>query len=211
MLAPPGASASASAAASFDEADDGSQASPARVRYDPRARGVSGPGRAPQAPRSDAGACESRTGQPAFGTSPGRTGKARPAVPLAVPRPGRRADLVPLEAYLVRADELLARIETGLAAGGDRAWLAVMVDELADDLASVGAPDDLRDAFRRLADALHGSGDPQAALAAARQDLVQCAPTTARPGVLDPAIAWPPPPRPARPGTEPESRRRWWR
>jgi Ca-activated chloride channel family protein len=207
MLAHPGASASASATASFDEADG----SRANIRRAAKARGMSGPGCAPQAPGSDAEASESGTGQPAPGTRHGRTDAARPAVPSAVPPPGRRADLVPLEAYVVRANELLARIETGLAAGGEGAWLAVLVDELADDLASVGAPDDLRDAFRRLADALRGSGDPQAAVAAARQVLIRCMPTTVRPGVPDPAIAWPPPSRPARPGTEPESRRRWWR
>jgi Ca-activated chloride channel family protein len=181
MLPRTGASASASAAASLDQADDGSQASRVRIRRAPKARGMSGPGYAPQAPRA------------------------------AVPPRGRRADLVPLEAYLVRADELLARVETGLAAGGDRARLAVMADELADDLASAGAPGDLRDAFRRLADALRGSGDAQAAVAAARQELIRCAPATVWPGVPDPSIAWPPPSRPARPGTEPESRRRWWR
>jgi Ca-activated chloride channel homolog len=168
LLLRAGAPAPASiAGASFDEADDGSQASRAsraRMRRVPKARRTSGPGLASQAPR-----------------------------------PGRDADLVPLEAYLVRADELLARIETGLAAGSDRAGLAVMVDELADDLASVGAPDDLRDALRRLAGALRGSGDPRAALAAARRDL-------ARPPAPSPAL-----PRPAQPAAEPESRRRWWR
>jgi len=88
-----------------------------------------------------------------------------------------------------------------------------MVDELAGDLASVGAPDDLRDALRRLADALRGSGDPQAALAAARQDLARWTPTTVPPEVPGPAIPWSPPPlpRPARPPPGPESRRRWWR
>ena len=131
--------------------------------------------------------------------APKARGASGPDLASQAPRPGRHADLVPLEAYLVRADELLARIETGLAAGGDRARLAVMVDELADDLASVGAPDDLRDALRRLADALRGSGDPRAALAAARRDL-------ARPPA--PSLALP---RPAQPAAEPESRRRWWR
>jgi hypothetical protein len=211
LLAQPAAPAPTSAAAGAGEADDGSQAGRPRIRRAPKARRISGPLRVPQAPRRDTGARESGTGQPAPGTRPDRAGGARPAVPPAVPRPGRRADLVPLEAYLVRAEELFTRIETGLAAGGDRAWLAVMVDELADDLASVGAPDDLHDGLRRLADALRGSGDPHAALAAARQDLAECAPTTVRPAVPDPAIPWPPPPRAARAGTEPDSRRRWWR
>jgi hypothetical protein len=47
-------------------------------------------------------------------------------------------------------------------------------------------------------------------VAAARQDLVQYAPTTVGPWVPDPAIAWPPT-RPVRPDTGPDSRRRWWR
>lgn len=168
VLARPGAPAPAGAAASVGEAGDGSQASPARIRRAPKARGLPGLARAPQ---------------------------------------------VPLEAYLVRADELFARIETGLAAGGDRARLAVMVDELADDLGLVGAPDDVRDALGRLADALRGSGDPHAALAAARQHLARWTPMTVPPEVPDPAVLWPPPPlpRPARPAPGPESRRRWWR
>jgi hypothetical protein len=106
------------------------------------------------------------------------------------------AELAPFEAYLSRARELFARIEADLEAdpGAEegRGRLAAMVDDLVDDLATVGAPGHLGEALRRLASALRGSGDPRAALAAALQAFVDCAPTTPSPPL-------------------PESRRRWWR
>jgi Ca-activated chloride channel homolog len=101
---------------------------------------------------------------------------------------------LPLDAYLVRAGELFARIEADLGAGRDLSTLAADVDELADDLASVGSPGDLSDALRRLAQALRGFGDPRPALAHARELFVQSGPHTAR-----------------SPAAGPESRRRWWR
>jgi Ca-activated chloride channel homolog len=121
---------------------------------------------------------------------------AQPAAPMAaqagIDDAGESGELVPFEAYVIRAGELFARIEAGLEAEADRGRLAAMVDDLADDLATVGSPDHLGEALRRLARALRGSGDPRAALAAARQAFVDCAPTT-----LSPPL--------------PESRRRWWR
>jgi Ca-activated chloride channel family protein len=145
----------------------------------------------------------------------GTTG-ASPAVAAGAPaRPGPYAGLVPLEAYLVRAGELFARIETDLSEGRDPHRLAAMVDELADDLASVGAPDYLRDALRRLAGALRGSGDPWVALTAARRVVTRGAPTAAQPPEPDP-VQYPVNPvpllpRPAPPAAEPEARRHWWR
>ena len=104
------------------------------------------------------------------------------------------AELVPFEAYRIRAREMFARIEASLEADlcpeEGRGRLAAMVDDLADDLATVGSPDYLGEALRRLASALRGSGDPRAALVAARQAFVDGAP--------------PSPPLP-------ESRGRWWR
>ena len=90
-----------------------------------------------------------------------------------------------------------------------------MVDELTDDLASVGAPDYLRDALRRLAGALRGSGDPWVALTAARRVVTRGAPTAAQPPEPDPVQypvnPMPLLPRPAPPAAEPEARRHWWR
>jgi hypothetical protein len=145
----------------------------------------------------------------------GTTG-ASPAVAAGAPaRPDPYAGLVPLEAYLVRAGELFARIETDLSEGRDPHRLAAMVDELADDLASVGAPDYLRDALRRLAGALRGSGDPWVALTAARRAVTRGAPTAAQPPEPDPVQypvnPMPLLPRPAPPAAEPEARRHWWR
>jgi Ca-activated chloride channel family protein len=153
-----------------------------------------------------------RLGGPAAG--------ARPAViPGAPPGPGPYPGPVPLEAYLVRAGELFARIDADLGERRDRGRLGAMVDELADDLASVGAPDYLRDALRRLAGALRGSGDLWVALTAARRVFTQGAPTPAHPGepgpveypVTGPPLLPPPLPRPAPLAAEPEARRRWWR
>ena len=119
------------------------------------------------------------------------------------------AEPAPLEAYRIRARELFARIEASLEAGlgaeEGRGRLAAMVDDLADDLATVGSPDYLGEALRRLARALRGSGDPRAALAAALQAFVDYAPTDVRapvPGPGQPLAPYPP---------LPESRRRWWR
>jgi hypothetical protein len=153
-----------------------------------------------------------RLGGPAAG--------ARPAViPGAPPGPGPYPGPVPLEAYLVRAGELFARIDADLGERRDRGRLGAMVDELADDLASVGAPDYLRDALRRLAGALRGSGDLWVALTAARRVFTQGAPTPAHPGEPGPVeypvtgtpLLPPPLPRPAPLAAEPEARRRWWR
>jgi Ca-activated chloride channel family protein len=149
----------------------------------------------------------------------GTTGASPAAAAGAPSRPGPYAGLVPLEAYLVRAGELFARIETDLSEGRDPHRLAAMVDELADDLASVGAADYLRDALQRLAGALRGSGDPGVALAAARRAFTRGAPTSAQPRMPDPAQPSatpvprpsPPLPRPAPPSAGPGARRRWWR
>lgn len=95
-----------------------------------------------------------------------------------------------LAAYAARAEELFARIERCLAENADRTALYVMIDELADDLTSVGAPNPLVRALRELAEALRHSADPRPALAAARK------------AFADAAV----PPPPGRSG-----RREWWR
>jgi Ca-activated chloride channel homolog len=131
------------------------------------------------------------------------TGSARSraaGTPLAasaeIGAPPESEALVPLGAYRERARKLFARIEADLGAGRDPGGLAALLDELADDLASVDSVESLPDALRRLAEALRGRGDPRAALAEAREAFAE---TAAQPL-----------PRPA-PAAEPESRRRWWR
>jgi Ca-activated chloride channel family protein len=119
-------------------------------------------------------------------------------------------ELVAFGDYCERAGRLFALVEPDAGAGGDPYALADLLDELADDLASVDSPDNLLDVLRRLAEALRGRGDLRAALAAALQ--VFAAPigwsVTARPVIAEPL---PRPARPAQPVVEPESRRRWWR
>jgi Ca-activated chloride channel homolog len=99
---------------------------------------------------------------------------------------------VPVAAYLARAEELFDRIQQDLDQGRDRDGAAAAADELAGDLDSVGSPGELIEALRRLAAALRGSGDPRAALAAARRAFTGEERTTA-----------------ADPGRAP--RRAWWR
>jgi Ca-activated chloride channel homolog len=136
------------------------------------------------------------------GTRSSRTDDAGQAPAVGASRPSRPAGLAGFDAYLLRAEELLARLEAALGAAGERGPLAAMLDELADDLASVGAPSYLRDALSRLASAVRGSGDPWAALEAARRAFTRGASASARPPAPDPAQP---------PNSAPESRRRWWR
>jgi Ca-activated chloride channel family protein len=95
-----------------------------------------------------------------------------------------------LAAYGARAEQLFTRIEHYLDQNADRTALAALVDELADDLASVGSRDPLVKALRDLAEALRHSPNPRPELA------------TARKAFADAAV--PSPPGPAR-------RHAWWR
>jgi Ca-activated chloride channel homolog len=97
-----------------------------------------------------------------------------------------------LAAYAVRADELFARIEALLAGDADRDEIAAAADQLTEDLLSVGSPEPLTTALRRLAEALRRPGDPQAELAAARRAFAD----VTAPSAL---------------GAEPPARRNWWR
>ena len=81
--------------------------------------------------------------------------------------PGGTADQA-LAAYAARARELFTRIEDCLNREAACAALAAPVSELADDLASVGAPELLGQALQELAEALRRSPSPRAELAAAR-------------------------------------------
>jgi Ca-activated chloride channel family protein len=112
-----------------------------------------------------------------------------------------------LAAYAVRAGELFARIEAFLTRGGDqgervnRGELAEAAEQLADDLASVGSPENLVMALRRLAEALRRPGGPQAemaaGLAAARRAFAE---VTSPAAGEEPAAC-----------AEPPARRHWWR
>jgi Ca-activated chloride channel family protein len=87
-----------------------------------------------------------------------------------------------LAAYTARADQLFTRIEHYLDQNADRTAFAALVDELADDLASVGAHDPLVKALRELAEALRHSPNPRPGLAAARKAFTDAAvPPSARP------------------------------
>ena len=74
-----------------------------------------------------------------------------------------------LAAYTARAEELFARIERCLAKGAGCTTLSGPVDELAEDLASVGLHKPLVKALKELARALRDSPDPRPELAAARK------------------------------------------
>jgi hypothetical protein len=74
-----------------------------------------------------------------------------------------------LTAYAARAEELFTRIERCLAKGADCTALSVPVDELAEDLTSVGSDEPLVKALRKLAEAVRNSPNPRAELAAARK------------------------------------------
>jgi Ca-activated chloride channel family protein len=106
--------------------------------------------------------------------------------------PPRRDDGVPA-AYAVRAEELFARIEDCLARGVDCGVAAAPVEELADDLASVGADVRVVRVLRRLAAALRASRSLEAELAAARKVFADTA-------MVPPPV-----------GSEREARRNWWR
>jgi len=136
---------------------------------------------------------------------PGTTWPVAPAGPArsaGLPRSARRgpapasassavsAARIPLAGYLTRAQELFARVENGLGSRGNLAGLAAAADELAGDLASVGAPEDLVAALRRLAGALRAPGDPRAALAAVRRAFTREVPAPARAGEPGPRRAW---------------------
>lgn len=95
-----------------------------------------------------------------------------------------------LAAYAARAEELFTRIEHCLANNADRTPLSASIDELADDLASVGSHGPLVEALRELARSLRYSPDPRPELAAARK------------AFADAVI----PPSPAK-----ARRREWWR
>jgi hypothetical protein len=88
---------------------------------------------------------------------------------------------------------LFVRIEGCLAPGADGGALAASVEELADDLASVGSDDRLVRVLRRLAAALRSSRNPRTELAAARKVFADTA-------KIPPAAA----------GGQ-EARRDWWR
>jgi Ca-activated chloride channel homolog len=127
-------------------------------------------------------------------TLPSHAPAAGPAVtaPGAAPGPFPPAGPVPAAAYLARAEELFARIQQDLDRGRGLDDAAAAADELAGDLDSVGSPGELVEALWRLAAALRGSGDPRAALAAARRAFAgEERPTARAPG--------------------PASRRAWWR
>jgi Ca-activated chloride channel family protein len=116
----------------------------------------------------------------------------RPSGPsIPVYEEPRRDDGVPA-AYAVRAEELFARIEDCLARGVDCGVAAAPVEELADDLASVGADVRVVRVLRRLAAALRASRSLEAELAAARKVFAD---TPMVPPV----------------GSEREARRNWWR
>jgi Ca-activated chloride channel family protein len=88
--------------------------------------------------------------------------------------PGDAADQA-LAAYTARAEQLFTRIEHHLDQNADRTALAALVDELADDLASVGSRDPLVKALRELAEALRHSANPRSELAAARKAFADAA------------------------------------
>ena len=116
--------------------------------------------------------------------------ESREEASLDTGAPGGAADQA-LAAYTARAEELFTRIEHCLAKNADRTALCALVDELADDLASVGPHKPLVKALRELARALRYSPDPRPELAAARKAFAG-------------AVVPPPPPGKVR-------RREWWR
>jgi Ca-activated chloride channel homolog len=122
-------------------------------------------------------------------------------------RPG--AQPVPLAAYLIRAGDLFDCIARELGEDRDPGPLAAAVDELAADLASVGAPENLGDALRRLADALRGLADPAAALASARRAFATGQEVTHAPAPV--AHAGPPAGYAGPSGAGATTRRQWWR
>jgi len=97
---------------------------------------------------------------------------------------------LPAAAYLARAEELFAQIRHDLDQGRDLAGVATAADELAGDLGSVGWPGEPVEALRRLATALRGSGDPRAALAAARRAFTGDERSTAQAPGPGPRRAW---------------------
>lgn len=130
----------------------------------------------PASPRSEATrvrrpVAASGKRRPAAGPIPGA-----PVPPVHGTPPGSHefgtsgtADGSVLAAYAVRAEELFARVEECLASGTDCGIVAALVEELADDLASVGLDDRLVRVLRRLATALRSFRNVRAELAAARK------------------------------------------
>lgn len=81
-----------------------------------------------------------------------------------------------LRRYAARLEELVARIE----AGQRGPLLVVDLDELVDDLASIGAPSAVLDAVRSLRDAVKGGAARLAdAIASARDALAAAGPAPA--------------------------------
>jgi Ca-activated chloride channel homolog len=120
----------------------------------------------------------------------GSAGTAPVSGPGAASGPVPPAGPVPVAAYRARAEELFARIQQDLDQGRDLDGGAAAADELAGDLDSVGSPGELVEALRRLAAALRGSGDPRAALTAARRAFAgKERPTAPAPGRA-PRHAW---------------------
>jgi hypothetical protein len=138
-----------------------------------------------------------------------------------VPNAGNAPGVL-VTAYARRAEVVFARLDAALAAGRDQVALAAEAGhlaDLADDLASVGAPSHISEALRRLAAAVRqpAGGHPGTELTAARRAFTESRGTAGHstPSHGEPATTGPrgdgAAGADAQPSPAPSGRRHWWR